>query len=62
MQLKAKRHFVHEHPERSRAWLMPEVIEFMMKPEVDATVLHMCAFGKTAIDEKGEALYKRRLA
>ena len=35
---------------------MPEVVEFMVRPEVDATVLHMCAFGMTASDDKGEGL------
>ena len=55
MLLNGKRHFVHEHPEKSRAWDMPEVIDFMLKPEVDSTVLHMCAFGMTAKDEQGEA-------
>ena len=56
MQINGKRHFVHEHPERSRAWDMPEVIDFMLKPNVDSTVLHMCAFGMTAKDEQGEGL------
>ena len=42
MQLKAKRHFMHEHPERSTAWNMPEVVEFLMRPEVDSVTLHMC--------------------
>ena len=31
MQLKARRHFVHEHPETSRAWQMPEVVDMMMQ-------------------------------
>ena len=55
MQLKAKRHFLHEHPERSTAWKMPELVQFMLRPEVGSTVLHMCAFGMTATDEQGEA-------
>ena len=59
MPLNGKRHFVHEHPERSRAWDMLEVIDFMLKPEVDSTVLHMCAFGMTAKDEQGEALVQK---
>ena len=59
MQLSAKRHFVHEHPERSRAWDMPEVKEFLLRPEVASVVLHMCAFGLTAQDEQGECLGKK---
>ena len=45
MQFKGRRHFVHEHPEKSKAWDMPEMKKFMMKPEVGAVVLQMCAFG-----------------
>ena len=41
MQLAAKRHFMHEHPERSKAWNMPEVVQFMLRPEVDAVTIHM---------------------
>ena len=55
MQLAAHRHFVHEHPERSRAWLMPEMQQFLLRPEVGSVVMHMCAFGMTAKDEHGRA-------
>ena len=58
-QLKARRHFIHEHPETPRAWKMPEVIDIMMQPEVDSTVLHMCAFGMKATDGEGTALVKK---
>ena len=59
MQLSAKRHIVHGHPERSRAWDIPEVKEFLLRPEVDSVVLHMCAFGMTAQDEQGEGLVNK---
>ena len=49
IQIKAKRHFAHEHPKCLRAWEMPEVVEFLFRPEVDSTVLHICVFGMTAI-------------
>ena len=26
MQIAGKRHFVHEHPDKSRAWKMPEIV------------------------------------
>ena len=55
IQLAAKRHFMHEHPERSKAWNVPEVVQFMLRPEVDAVTIHMCAFGMTGVDENGEA-------
>ena len=59
MQIRAKRHFIHEHPERSKAWKMPEVMELLMRAEVDSIVLHMCAFGMKAKDEKGEGLVQK---
>ena len=59
MQLAAKRHFIHEHPDGSTAWNTTEMVEFMMKPEVDAVVLHMCAYGMKSEDEKGEGLVKK---
>jgi hypothetical protein len=55
MQRSARRHFIHEHPERSKAWDMPEVKQFVLRPEVDAVTIHMCAFGMAAVDEIGEA-------
>ena len=59
MQIRAKRHFVHEHPEKSKAWKMPEIMELLMRTEVDSIVLHMCAFGMKAKDEKGEGLVQK---
>ena len=59
MQLAAKRHFIHEHPDGSTAWNTTEMVEFMMKPEVDAVVLHMCAYGMMSVDEQGEGLVKK---
>ena len=58
-QLSQRRHFVHEHPEKSTAWKMKEIVELMMMPEVGAVTMHMCAFGMTGIDEKGEAPVKK---
>ena len=34
--------FVHEHPEKSEAWDMPEITELMAHAEVGSVVLHMC--------------------
>ena len=59
IQLERRRHFVHEHPEKSRAWDMPELTELMMHPEIGSVVLHMCAFGMVAEGEKGEAPAKK---
>ena len=59
LQIVGKRHFVHEHPDGSTAWQTPEMLEFMLRPEVDATVIHMCAYGMTAEDEVGIGLVKK---
>ena len=56
MQLAGRRHFVHEHPDGSTAWQTPSLVELMARPEVEATVLHMCAYGMKATDEHGEGL------
>ena len=55
IQLEGRRRFVREHPETSRAWEMPELTELMMQPEIGSVVLHICAFGMVAQDEKGKA-------
>ena len=31
----------------------PEMVKFMMRPEVDAAMLHMCAYAMTSTDEIG---------
>ena len=50
--LEGRRHFIHEQPEKSK------LIELLMHPEIGSVVLHMCAVGRVAEDEKGEALVK----
>ena len=52
IQLAAKRHFVHEHPEGSTAWQIKEINELMMRPEVGSIVFHGCAFGITSVDSE----------
>ena len=56
MQIRDKRHFVHEHPTKSKAWQMDEIKELMMRPEVGKVELHMCALGMKSCDEQGEGL------
>ena len=50
---------MHEHPEKSKAWEMPEITELMAHAEVGSVVLDMCAFGMTSTDEQGEAPVKK---
>ena len=57
--LEGRRHFVHEHPEKSSAWEMLELTEFLMHPEIGSVVLHMCGFGLVAEDKKVEALVEK---
>ena len=59
MQIEGRRHFVHEHPDKSKAWEMPEVQQLLLRPEVGSTTLHMCAFGMSAVDELGTAPVKK---
>ena len=56
MQIRDKRHFVHEHPTKSKALQKDEIKELMMRPEVGKVELHMCAFGMKSRDEQGERL------
>ena len=41
MQMKAGRHFVHEHPLGSTAWKMPEVLRFILENGVDSVATNM---------------------
>ena len=50
MQLAAKRHFIHEDPEKSKAWQLPKMLQFLAKPEVNAVTIHMCTYGMKAKD------------
>ena len=59
LQLEGKRHFIHEHPSASTAWKTKDMVEFMMKYDIDVTTIHMCAYGMTSIDERGEGLVKK---
>jgi hypothetical protein len=56
MQVKAGRHFAHEHPAGSTAWNMPEVQQFILEYGIDSVKMNMCSFGMTAKDDKGIGL------
>ena len=60
MQLAGKRHFIHEHPEGSRAWDTDGLKQLLLRLEVGATTIHTCAYGMTAIDEISEGLVKNQ--
>ena len=59
LQIKNNRYFMHEHPMRSAAWKMKEMVIFCSKPEVQSIRVDMCAFGMTASDERGPGLVEK---
>ena len=60
MQIQAGRFFLHEHPDSSTSWQMPEVVSLQMMEEVYVNVCDMCAYGMVAVDGQGEAPAKKR--
>ena len=55
IQLKAGRHFLHEHPWGAWSWKLPEVQELLNHASVKLGKGHMCVHGMTATDTKGTA-------
>jgi len=53
-QLRAGRHFLHEHPASADSWKEPQMRWLGGRPEVESIVSHMCRFGMTARDRDGE--------
>ena len=56
IQIRAGRHFAHEHPSGSTAWSMPEVKQFILEHGVECAKTNMCSFGMVARDELGSGL------
>ena len=59
IQIRARRHFVHEHPRNSKAWMLPEMMQFLLRNEVDSVITNMCMFGMKSQDEKGIGLVQK---
>ena len=59
MQIQAGRFFLHEHPDSSTSWQMPEVVSLQMMEEVYVNVCDMCAYGMVAVDGQGRRLPRR---
>ncbi len=51
LQVDEGRFFLHEHPNSSTSWSMPEVIKMIALEGVDTTVCDMCAYGLEAEDK-----------
>ena len=60
IQRKAGRFFAHEHPSSASSWSRPEVLEMLLREDVELVEVDMCNFGMTASDEYGEALVRKR--
>ena len=59
MQIREHRHFVHEHPERSKAWQMKEIVGLVAMPEVGTVDMHMCVYGCVSYQESLFSLNKQ---
>ena len=59
LQMKAGRHFVHEHPWGSSAWKLPEMLQFILEFGVESVKTNMCSFGMMSRDENGPGLVSK---
>ena len=44
-QLKAGRHFLHEHPAQAASWKDPAIVELLADSRVDSVIGHQCQYG-----------------
>jgi hypothetical protein len=52
MQLRAGRHFLHEHPQSASSWQDPKMVKMLAHPRVGTAVAHLCQYGlKTRGDD-----------
>ena len=62
VQRRAGRFFAHEHPSTATSWSLPEVLDMLLKEDVELVEVDMCSFGMKAADAEGvsEALVRKR--
>ncbi len=60
IQIKAKRYFIHEHPNTATSWKMQSVVELMAMENVDHAVADMCQFGMTTVVDGVEEPVQKR--
>ena len=53
-QLRAGRHFLHEHPETATSWKEESIAKLLQDGRVDAVVSHQCQFNMREKDKHGE--------
>lgn len=59
MQLKANRRILHEHPNGTTNWYLPETLEPMADHDREKFTGHMCQFDTIASDQHGEGRVKK---
>ena len=59
IQADAGRYFLHEHPASASSWKLPEMMAPMEDYKLKRVNGHMCRFGMTSTDEKGNGLVKK---
>ena len=60
VQRKSGRFFAHEHPSTATSWSMPEVLEMLIKEDVELVEVDMCDFGMKSEDAEGVGLVRKR--
>ena len=53
LQLKAGRHFLHEHPQSASSWQDTRMMKMMAHPRVDSVVAHLCQYGMKTMGDDG---------
>ena len=53
LQLRAGRHFLHEHPQSAASWQEPRVRALLRDPRVGTAVAHLCQYGMATKDACG---------
>jgi hypothetical protein len=54
LQVRAGRHFIHEHPQSASSWRDEKMIKMMQHPDVGSVVTHLCQFGMKTKGKNGE--------
>jgi hypothetical protein len=60
IQIKSNRYFLHEHPRNATSWTLPAMTRFINKYKPYLVNANTCAFGMTASDQDGTALFRNR--
>jgi hypothetical protein len=53
VQLKAGRHFLHEHPQSASSWQDSRMVKMLAHPRVNTVVAHLCQYGMKTMGDDG---------